>query len=261
LVRGVEMKDKVNFKGHFKIQAIDKDNKVVDEWSDDNMIMEGARATMSEIFSNLNSNTFVNYLKIGSLGHVGDNIILPKDANNGFVKERDRMFSEFETVSDGYTVQTLRLNDIVKYTGNDNYYRYIGSETTQYQITNEAVFDDTAWVLHSEEVPYVYQLNFDIPGTNVSAEGDNATINEEIDSFGNTFVSSGSEVKVAQSGSTVTFTFDIATSAGNEQQNGLTSIFTEASLWANDRIFAMKTFKAKVKDSTVLLRIVWSITF
>jgi hypothetical protein len=73
-------------------------------------------------------------------------------------------------------------------------------------------------------------------------------------------VDSGSTVKVLQTDTSVVFTIDIATAAGNSQ-NDTTSVFTEAALYANGRIFSMKTFKAKVKDSTVLLRIVWTITF
>ena len=57
------MTDMVNLKGHFKIQSIDVNNNILDEWEEHNMIMENARYTMSELFSNLETNTFINKFK------------------------------------------------------------------------------------------------------------------------------------------------------------------------------------------------------
>jgi hypothetical protein len=254
------MKDNINFKGHFKIQAIDESNNVIDEWEDNNMIMESARYSMAEMFANLNSSTFINQFKIGSLGHVGDNIILPKGTNEGFVKERTRMFSETEPVGNLDVIASLMMNDVVLYAEDDHYYQYIGASTTDYTISSASVFLDTEnWTDLGETAPYYYTLDFQLPRTSAETQGDPSTMTGESDSYGNSG-NTGSEVLVKQDMSNVTFTIDIATASAN-LQNGTSSIFTEASLLANDRIFAMKTFKAKVKDSTVLLRIIWTITF
>lgn len=252
------MNDNINFKGHFKIQSIDQHNNVVDEWSDDNMIMETARTTMSELFANLASSTFINNFRIGTLGHIGDSIVSPKGKDDGFVKERDRMFSEpgSTQIALNTFIANVRKNDIFFILASTpGYYRWVGSNVSNYQVTSADVANTAKWVFMGTSLPYVYNISFTLPGTNVDAGG-TTTLN-----LVETDAGSGSTVKVLQSGTSVTFTIDIATAAANLQDGGPSSIFTEAALYANNRIFAMKTFKAKVKDSTVLLRIVWTITF
>ena len=249
------------FKGHFKIQAIDAQNTVTDEWQDDNMIMETARTTMSELFANLSSSTFINNFRLGSLGHIGDSIVTPKGKEEGFIKERDRMFSEPATspVAVNTILANVRKNDlfyvVTTNPANVGYYRYLGNTVTNYQITDALVANTAIWESIGTEAPYTYNVTFNLPRTNIDVNGTTALGLVEDDT------GSGSTVKVLQSGTSVTFTIDIATAAGNLQNGGPSSIFTEAALYANNRIFAMKTFKAKVKDSTVLLRIVWTITF
>lgn len=253
------MIDTVNFRGHFIIQAIDKNNNIIDEYKDDNMIMESARTTMSEIFANLNSNTFINKFIIGTLGHVNDSILIPKGADDGFVKERDRLFSEAypTTIQIGTTLETIRQNDIfyINATAEENrgYYRFLNSPVTNYTISDVNILLTETWEFLGTTQPYNYSINFTLPQTNIEPTGDLVSDLTEDDS------GSGSVVKVHQSDTSVIFTIDVATAAANGETN--TSVFTEAALYANDRIFSMKTFKAKVKDSTVLLRIIWTITF
>lgn len=257
------MQDNITFKGHFQIQALDAQNNmtILDEYVDDNMIMESARTTMSELFANLSSSTFINNFRIGTLGHVGDSIITPKGKDDGFVKERDRMFSEAPTaqVHVNTFIANVRKNDIFYViptnTVNQGYYRYLGTTTTNYQITDALIANTAVWEKIGTVAPYVYNINFTLPKSNIDQTGTAALNLTETDT------GSGSTVKVLQSGTSVTFTIDIATAAANLQNGGPSSVFTEAALYANSRIFAMKTFKAKVKDSTVLLRIIWTITF
>lgn len=254
------MKDMVNFKGHFKIQALDADHNVLDEWEEDNMIMETARESMAEMFANLTSSTFINKFVLGTEGHVGTSVITPKGSGEGFVKERDRLFSEVlaGTVNTNDTLTIVRLNDVIyaePNTAATGYYKYLGAETGNYVVTDALLEDTLVWEYIGATAPYTYNITFDLPGTQVDLpDGDLAGNIVEDD------VAAGSTIKVLQSGTAVTFSIDISTSAGNSQ-NGTTSIFTEAALYANSRIFAMKTFKAKVKDSTVLLRVDWTITF
>lgn len=248
------MTDIINsLRGHFSIQAIDLNNNIIDEWSDNNMIMENARYTMSELFANLDTSTFINKFKIGTMGHIGDSIITPKGTDQGFVKERDRMFSESKTYTIDTNISTLRKNDVINVQGTTDYYVYLGNTVENYLLSN-ASLTNTSLFTHLDSEPYLYNIGFMLPGTNSLVNGTYVTNIVEDDTGSN------SSVKVLQSASSVTFTIDVATNAANKQDVS-TSIFTEASLWANDRIFAMKTFKAKVKDSTVLLRIVWTITF
>jgi hypothetical protein len=256
------MKEFMNFKGHFTIQAIDKDNNVVDEWADNNMIMETARETMAELFANLETSTFINKFKLGTLGHVGTSILIPKGKDDGFTKERTRLFSEtLETaIESGEEISILRKNDVIFVEAIDpeltGFYRFIGEFTENYTISDTVIVDEEEWEFIGEDEPYTYNIGFSIPRTN-DGDGDSGGLAEQLveDNQG-----SGSTVYVKQQDSSVTFTIDIATDAAN-LQNENTSVFTEAALYANDRIFAMKTFKAKVKDSTVLLRIIWTITF
>ena len=73
--------------------------------------------------------------------------------------------------------------------------------------------------------------------------------------------------KVVQSDTTVTFTFTIGKENANEEYSSgekytlPTSLFNEAALYVNNRIFSMKTFSTKVKDESVKLKITWSIIF
>ena len=249
------MTDMVNLKGHFKIQSIDVNNNILDEWEEHNMIMENARYTMSELFSNLETNTFINKFKLGTLGHVDNSIILPKGKDQGFVKERNRMFSDIESYATNTAIPILRKNDLVYNITNGNYYVYLLNDTTNY-IFSATNFDNTSTFQNlGTEEPYKFNVDFQLPGTPATSSptGVNCTIVSDDDD-------SGCTVNVLQSGSSVTFKFDISTAAANHQ-NTTFSVFTEASLWANDRIFAMKTFRAKTKDNTVLLRITWTITF
>ena len=38
-------------------------------------------------------------------------------------------------------------------------------------------------------------------------------------------------------------------------------VYTEAGLYSGDKLIAMRTFKGKVKESTVAFRIQWSVMF
>lgn len=255
------MTDLINFKGHFTIQAIDADGHVTDEWSDNNMIMESARTTMSKIFANIVSGTtpFVDTIKLGTLGHVYGNVITPKGTSDGFIKTRDRMFSESIDVADGAVIN-LKKNDCIRYTGSvnttgtsNNYYIYTGEGINDLSVSTDADFTDTnIWFDFGVTAPYNYEIGFTIPGV-VAGPVDPATITE-------TDSGAGSTVEVEQSDSSVTFTFNIAQPAANDTNGGV-SVLTEAALYANNDIFAMKTFKAKVKDDTVVLKIIWTITF
>lgn len=256
------MQDTLNFKGHFQIQALDALNNmtVLDEYVDDNMIMEDARASMSEIFAKLQTSTGINKFTLGTLGHIGDSILVPKGKDDGFVKERTRLFSETPTtpILPGQTLSIIRKNDVMYIQATDlaarGYYRFIAADVQNYVVNDIVITDTSLWEFLGVTAPYTYSINFDLPGENSTPGGTVAANIIEDDT------NSGSTVKVLQAGSSVTFTFDIATAAANSQDQ-TTSVFTEAALYANGRIFSMKTFKAKVKDSTVLLRIVWTITF
>jgi hypothetical protein len=251
------MFDNINLKGHFKIQTIDKNNNVIDEYEDHNMIMESARTSMSEMFANLDSSTFINKFKLGTFGHIGDSILLPKGDINGFVKERDRMFSESITIDINDVIKSISEGDVFEITNatTPGYYRYLGVVVSDY-IVSQLVIDTATWELIGNNDPnYTYNINFELPQTNDDLIDGTVAQNISEDDSG-----SGSTVSVLQTNTSVTFIIDISTVAANEHQ-GNTSVFTEAALYANNRIFTMKTFKAKIKDNSILLRVRWTITF
>lgn len=252
------MNDLMQFKGHFTIQSIDKNGQVIDEWAENNMIMESARTTMAKILAKLNSGVTIDKIVLGTEGHIGSSITTPKTSTEGFVNTRNRLFSEELVVGDNESI-TLQQNDIIQYTGTanatgttGNFYTYIGPGATI--NTSTVNFGDTAiWTDLGTEEPYTYSIEFTMPETN---DADATNIIEDD-------ISSGSSVHILQSGTSVTFTTNIVPAAANDGggAGAGTSVFTEAALYSGDEIFAMKTFKAKIKDSSVLLRIIWTITF
>lgn len=74
-------------------------------------------------------------------------------------------------------------------------------------------------------------------------------------------------VSVVQTDTSVTFTFTMAMDNGNlqyatdETYAVPTTLFNEAGLYVNNRLFSMKTFSSKAKDESCKLKIIWTITF
>lgn len=116
------MKDVLNFKGHFKIEAIDAKNNstVIDTWQDDNLIMETARLSMAELFAMLTTNVGINKIVLGTKGFNGD-VRIPKTSSQGFVNTRDRLFSETIEAPEAGLISTLRLGDVIHFTGTSTF--------------------------------------------------------------------------------------------------------------------------------------------
>jgi len=258
--------NKINFKGYFKLECIDANNNCIDTFEDKNMIMDSARVSMSEIFANLNSSQWINKVSFGTMGHTTGNVLVAKNATDGFKSARDRMFCESgntpaTALAMTSTINVLNKNDVFYFGGSTpGYYRYLKVDTTVYAVSQASINNQAEWEFLGTTAPYLYEVNFNLPKTNSNATtGDAANITSEIDG-GTTFIGTGSSINVAQSGTSVTFHITLLPGAGNHQMNTY-STFTEAALYANGRIFSMKTFPSKVKDSTVSLKITWTITF
>jgi hypothetical protein len=310
------MIDNVYFKGYFTVQSIDKQtNAIIDEYVDNNMIMEAARTSMSKIFAKISSQKSVSKLVLGTYGHafgstIAENIVTPKSSEQGFVKERNRLFSQYVEVNDSNISMSIKENDLIMYKGTTNstgvtngFYIWKGADSSAVNIHTTNFQNATVWQSMGTNKPFTYTLEFDLPGTTMTAPVNNlkeyglieytdwnvstnylqdayvlysGVYYISLSSSGNIgkepgvtanwqnywtqidFFDSGSTATVGQSGSSVTFTFDINSAAGN---NGGNVVYTEAALYTGSDIFAMKTFKAKVKDDSVLLRIIWTITF
>lgn len=99
--------------------------------------------------------------------------------------------------------------------------------------------------LFSEELSsYNYPIQFTNPGVNIGE----CTIISEPDT--------GSKISLDHTGTDVQYTIEVPELAAN---NTGVVVFTEAALYAGDKIFSMRCFPGKIKDQTVSLKIVWKI--
>lgn len=111
----------------------------------------------------------------------------------------------------------------------------------------------TKWKLPSK--PYIVKIPFTFPGAN------------DIDGSENVPEGYNYSVQITQQDTSVTFVVIIPMVEGNAQyidndDYGIpTTIFTEAGLFVNGRIFSLKTFQGLTKDDSVKLKITWTITF
>jgi len=112
---------------------------------------------------------------------------------------------------------------------------------------NEGFVSTRTELFAEESDDFIYPITFTSPGT---TSDDCVDVVDPDD--GDTTVS------FLQSSHEITYTVDLANNSGN---NGDSVIYTEAALYAGPDIFSMKTFKAKIKDSSVLIRIIWKISF
>lgn len=146
------------------------------------------------------------------------------------------------------------LTVIVATTGTTgNYYEYIGTGATSLLVDNIDFTNTAVWTDLGATAPYTYSIEFDLPKTQT---GNGLNVVEDDGAVGST-------VEVTQTDNEVQFVFNVSTLAGNQANDPTpgSSTFTEAAMYANGRIFSMKTFGSKIKDSTVVLKITWTIAF
>jgi len=258
-------KEFIPFKGHFLIKTFDENNNLLDSWEDDNMIMGDASITMSEIFAGTlaGGGSLINRFSLGTRGHLGTNLLSPRTITSGFVNTRTKMFSDpIAVIQNNSIIPVLQIGDCYHITNATvpGYYEYNGVAVQNNYTLSQAIIDSAVeWTFISATAPYLYDINFNMPGTAINnVVGDPAVPITETD-----YPVTGaiSNVTVLRSGTSVTFFIDIAKNVANSQ-NATDSAFTEAALYSqNGRIFSLKTFKAKIKDPTVSIRIEWMITF
>jgi len=246
------MIDKFKFKGHFSIQALNKDNEVISEYIDDNMIMNLSKLSAPEIFAGLSTSKSINRLVIGTKGAKDSDILTPKDSSDGFINSRDRMFSEYRVIEDG-EVHNLLKGDVIKYNGTLNSSATVGNYYENKNATITSFDPDTYDFSLLEDLgttePYNYGITYNLPGTN----GDySSSVEDDNGDFG------GNTVQTTVNNNVLEFEYYIDNNVAN---NTGVSYINEAALYANDRIFSFKTFNMKTKDNTVSLRINWKIIF
>jgi len=196
------MNEKINFKGHLKVEQLDINRNIISSWEDSNLIMDTARIDMAGLISNFSGSNPINKFVIGNNGHtpglgkVSENILFPKTSNEGFVSTRTQLFSEDNTIAPG--------------------------------------------------------LNYNYPITWAPPVGANSTVIAD-DGVSTIATSIGGTY-----GTTTQYIFELPTTVAN---NTGTIPYTECAMYAGTDIFSMRTFPAKIKDNTVILRVTWSITF
>ena len=249
--------------GHFRVDCLDKDNNVVDTFEDHNMIMLTARRSMAELFFNMVGNKHAHKIVLGTHGSKDLQSFRAKDEEDGFVKERTHIFSEvpdtifvfgtlFEEIYTGDIIKLQDMSNISKY----NYWRYNGEYQKNFVIDEVTIEQFTKL----DYAPYTYTINFNMTGLDMG-DSESCTVANPATPQANDMV------RVHLQDTSVIFTFYVDVNNGNEQEHNdddfdsPTSLFNEAGLYVNDRLFAMKTFSSKVKDESVKLRIVWTITF
>lgn len=257
---------KTGFEGYFKVECI-KDGKVIDIFEDHNTIMRSARRSMAEIFlnrKNIDKNVqFANRFVIGTEGCTFSEYT-PKSEQTGFNKDKlhQCLYSEqpVVTVTEGSDAD-LHKWDIVKYY--NKYYRY---------CEEDAVVTITDSLINSEKFiptvkPYYYDINFSLETDTFN--NTNLAIGASRDNRCSCMVSLPEDVSPDILNQTICqFVFTIPKNQANNQHNvndagfnSEISLFTEAGLYVNGRLFSMKTFPAKVKDDTTELKVTWKIIF
>lgn len=236
-------------RGHFVCEMVDKNTgEVVDRYEKHNMIMTTARTVMSRLFANMYNQTHPDKFILGTEGHKDSSILIPKDQTDGFVKEKTTLFSEVGVFALSGDVVDLYKNTYIQYTAADpelsGVYLYVGTSIVSLQLSDIVVAGED-WV-KSDDIGDTYEINFELPGTSNSPSGDAASTD------------TGDQITVLLSGTTITFTFELGSNNGNGDG---TMVYTEAGIYAGDELFCMKTFPAKVKDETVIMRVIWSIIF
>lgn len=96
-----DMEIRDNPYGVFNIKSLDKDNKVIDEFTEENLIVYGAREIMAKkIADHIGSTQPINRFVLGTRGHHGTDILSPvKEGEAGgsgtpFTAAKTKLFSE-----------------------------------------------------------------------------------------------------------------------------------------------------------------------
>ncbi len=237
------------FKGYFKIECIDKNGNITDSYEDKNFIMKPARRTVAEMFSGL-KNEGLNKLVLGTSGGTNTPYI-PITEESGFNKDRTHIYSESIKTTNG-AVLNLYKYELVNIS--NKIYRYIGENGNVIVDINSGLFEE--W---NDNYTYTFEIKEGLKtpdGSSNYASNTNNVCNIDLNPIENL------------DDTTVTFTFELGMSEGNNQHKAsesgfgtMCSLFNEAGMYFNGRLFCSKCFTPKVKDDSTRIKIVWKIIF
>lgn len=207
--------------GHFSIQMLNKSGEVVDSYEDNNLVVNEARGAMSALLSGKKGSVGITSLVLGTRGH-----------------------NEVE-------------NNIL-----------IPKPVGQYG------YDENRTQLFSEEqgTPFYYTINWDPNDLKDAGEGSVEFTNNEVEfvAKGQRKNQTGSElnaengkipVKITLQGNSVQYEFTIPEQYANGDDGSSVVAYTEAGLKFGEKLFSLKCFAAKIKETSVSIRVVWKIVF
>lgn len=216
------LNDKIDFYGVFSFKSLDAEGKVLDEYTEKNLIMDAARTNMAQLIGGVTSGTSttagyaINQFVLGTKGHVGTNIL------------------DYQKVGE---------TDTSKPAGDQSF------DSTRTDLFSQAIAGSTNY-----RMPFTPSGDSDIT---VASSGTRYTANTAA-----TAAETGNTIRRVVSNRTVTYTITIpAANANSGDPVNPVVAYTEAGLYAGDELFSMKTFPARVKEDTVSFEITWSIIF
>lgn len=217
------LKDKINFYGEFSIKQLDKNGNVLSIYEDKNLIVDTGRSNMAEIIGGVTATgDIIDSFVIGTFGHMGSDILDPQAVD------------EQDTDKTALGVDTFDVDMVSLFS----------------EVLAASAFST------SEN----YKIEFDVTGTADETDA-TATGTPYIVGVAGTPDASANTVRRVVADKTVTYTITIPITNGNAVVPTTPIAYTEAGLYAGTDLFAMKTFPARVKESTTQLIITWSIIF
>jgi hypothetical protein len=119
----------------------------------------------------------------------------------------------------------------------------------------DGLSEDLTELFSETESRYFYEILFTSTSTgngdrNVISETDHTTDSETV-----------STVNVTQVGRNVTYVINIPNSVANNLSGTEYATFTEAGFYTGNTLFNIKTFPAKIKDSSTSITITWVLQF
>lgn len=99
--------DKIQFQGHFTVQAYNEKDELIGEYSEKNLIMDAARKNMAELIAGLAVGKVINRFILGSRGHVGTDLLAPKEVGGSYTEgnfdsTKTKLYSEEATAGTPY---------------------------------------------------------------------------------------------------------------------------------------------------------------
>jgi len=82
-----------NIRGHFTVESVDTNGKIIERYEEDNLITDTARVNMCDLVTGLSTGLNINKFVLGTEGH-NVSLTIPKTTAEGFVSARTRLFAE-----------------------------------------------------------------------------------------------------------------------------------------------------------------------